>query len=210
MPVKVNEVQYRRNIVKNRPMIGAKVPVVPMSFSQEGWTGSLDFIIYGERLENVVEKDLVKDRYAFIDCQDFRYYMRAHCTGLSMHMTMTEAEDFCRAQSVGACLQHQVIQALKEGKSLADVYEEVGGYAKEHEKSLASFYAPGQVFLAKHVGQGMHLVFGELWESSEEMLAYYAKHKPGLNFDLRESDYETVEGLAETATYIVKKGTRIV
>lgn len=113
------------------------------------------------------------------------------------------------AYQLALATAERMIELLQGGIKLVDVYEAIGGHQYEHDKAMSQDL--GIIRLsAEPLGNGFYLCFAEIWESLEELKAYYLSRFPTITFNIAESGSGrySVEDLRAEGRHLVRKGQR--
>lgn len=161
-----------------------------------------------EFLPGAVDTRPFNELDAFMEHNGRKYYAIFIMSEQNRFMNKEQAVDQNTLLSKAIAHQEFVFDKIKSGMSLSQVYEMSGGYQIEHEQSLMKNRGSNQTFVAKLLNNGMFFFLDEIWESGDEMIAYYAEKMPDNTLVIKKSDCESFEGLMQVGCHIVRKGAR--
>lgn len=173
----------------------------------ERWNGTVSLNLYAA---TVAHFSTTRDPDAHdVERDGYRYGTRITVGGERASMLGTSAMqmmlDTCQhAMYIG----EQALAMIQEGRSMADIFEWLGGYDQEHQASLRKERRNQQV-LALDLGNGNYLALSEIWESLDDLERYYAPIYPTISFRVAPSQCDTLESLLTSGHYLVKQGSRI-
>lgn len=139
------------------------------------------------------------------DSYDRVAYGRSPCLDVASTQLMIESQQ-C-AVEIGQMVESRCLEMGDYLHGFSNIYKRLGGYDFEHQKTLVKNY-DNQTLLAKDLGNGFHLVLGEIWASLDDALAYYRRHFPLTKFDARAIAGDTFLGALASGYNVIQKGQR--
>jgi hypothetical protein len=125
---------------------------------------------------------------------------------LDVPSTLLMIESQRCAAEIGQLVEDMCLEIGNYNHGFSNIYKRLGGYDFEHQKTLAKNY-DNQTLTAKDLGNGFHLVLGEIWASLDDAMAYYKKHFPLTQFAVRKDPADTFLNTLGKAC-VIQKGER--
>lgn len=130
-----------------------------------------------------------------------------YSSSLDVPSTLLMIESQRCAAEIGQQVEDMCLEIGNYNHGFSNIYKRLGGYDFEHQKTLAKNH-DNQTLMAKDLGNGFHLVLGEIWASLDDALAYYKRHFPLTKFDARAVAGDTFLGVLASGYNVIQKGQR--
>ncbi|MEG1350445.1 MAG: hypothetical protein RSD49_20655, partial [Hafnia sp.] len=125
------------------------------------------------------------------------------------NLNATETKTLVDAYQVALDTAGKIEELLKCQAAFVEVYEAIGGHQYEHDKAMSQDLGVLKMKV-EPVGLGHYFAFGEIWQSLDELKAYYLHRFPTVTFSVVDHGNKTVEELRARGHHLVRKGTRMV
>lgn len=201
------ELAFRQSFTKSVNQIVMNIhPSVDYSKQRFGWNGYIGLTIVESKIRDeehraaieAVDGQIIGDRGYFTEIENFWQNPR--------DLNVAQMKPLMDAYQLAIKTAKYAASLLEDGVALVDVYTAIGGHAHEHEKAMQQDL--GMIEMTVRPVGKCYFAFAELWESLEELKAYYLSRFPHMTFREVERDDKTVAKLRAEGRHLVRKGTR--
>lgn len=123
-----------------------------------------------------------------------------------LKLSVVESKILIQAYQAAIQTAEHMIEMVKASSKFVDVYTAIGGHQHEHEIAMKQDLGMIQMSI-RPVGK-CFMAFTELWESLDELKAYYLSRFPNMTFELLEQSKQSVAELRAEGRHLVRKGQR--
>lgn len=202
---------FRRSFVHGLNEIAMIIyPDVNYSDLKPAWKGHMSVSMTEFKLRDVEHRAAIEQEGA-ITIGEHAYLVRIeNVWGEPRDLNIIQTKVLTDAYQLALTTAEKMVELLQSGMELVDVYSAIGGHQHEHDIAMSQDLGVIQL-TAQPLGNGYYLCFAEIWESLEELKAYYLSRFPTITFKVPDSGSGrySVEDLRAEGRHLVRKGQRL-
>lgn len=185
-------------------------PNVNYSDPKPAWKGHMSVSMIEFKLRDDEHRAAIEQEGAIIIGEQAYLVRIENLWGEPRDLNITQTKVLAGAYQLALETAEHMVKLLQDNVKLVDVYEAIGGHQYEHDIAMKQDLGITRLN-AEPLGNGYYFCFAEIWESLDELQAYYRSRFPTITFNVPDSGSGrySVEDLRAEGRHLVRKGQRL-